>query len=38
MRVYHRPRLFANDDINRTSDKLNDNMLHGWSFINNEES
>ena len=38
MHVYHRPRLFANDDINRTSDKPNANMLYGWSFINNEES
>ena len=36
--VYHRPRLFANDDINRNSDKQNENMLYGWSFINNEES
>ena len=39
MHVYHRPRLFANDDyLNKTSDKPNPNMLPGWSFINNEES
>ena len=38
MHVYHRPRLFANDDTNRTMDKSNPNMLPGWSFINNEES
>ena len=34
MHIYHRPRLFANDDANRDSS----NMLSGWSFINNEES
>ena len=39
MHVYHRPRLFANDDcLNKSSDKPNPNMLSGWSFINNEES
>ena len=38
MHVYHRPRLFANDDnMNRCPDKNNPNMLQGWSFINNEE-
>ena len=38
MHVYQRPRLFANDDnMNRSSDKSNPNMLPGWSFINNEE-
>ena len=36
--VYHRPRLFANDDLfNNNSDKNISNMLNGWSFINNEE-
>ena len=35
--VYHKPRLFANDDLfNKTTEKPN-NMLSGWSFINNEE-
>ena len=39
VKMYNRPRLFANDD-NDTGDvsdigKLN--MLSGWSFINNEE-
>ena len=40
IRVYHKPRLFANDDyLNRTSERLNNpNMLPGWSFINNDES
>ena len=39
MHVYHRPRLFANDEyLNKSSDKPNPNMLSGWSFINNEES
>ena len=39
MHVYHRPRLFANDDsLNKSSDKQNPNMLPGWSFVNNEES
>ena len=39
MHIYHRPRLFANDDnLNRSSDKQNPNMLPGWSFVNNEES
>ena len=40
MHVYHKPRLFANDDyLNRTSERLNNpNMLPGWSFINNDES
>ena len=39
MHVYQRPRLFANDDnLSRSSDKPNPNMLPGWSFINNEES
>ena len=39
MHVYHRPRLFANDEyLNKSSDKPNPNMLAGWSFINNEES
>jgi len=33
MHVYHRPRLFANDDLFRNSD----NMLSGWSFINNDD-
>ena len=37
MHVYQKPRLFANDDNNRSSDKSNPNMLPGWSFINNEE-
>ena len=38
MHVYQRPRLFANDDnLSRSSDKPNPNMLPGWSFINNEE-
>ena len=40
MHVYHKPRLFANDDyLNKTSERPNiQNMLPGWSFINNEES
>ena len=39
MHVYHRPRLFANDEyLNKNTDKPNPNMLPGWSFINNEES
>jgi hypothetical protein len=33
MHVYHKPRLFANDDLFRNSD----NMLNGWSFINNDD-
>ena len=39
MHIYHRPRLFANDDnLNISSDRPNPNMLPGWSFVNNEES
>ena len=39
MHVYQRPRLFANDDnMNRSSDKVNPNMFPGWSFVNNEDS
>ena len=38
MHVYHRPRLFANDDLfNKTSDMEEPHMLKDWSFINNEE-
>ena len=38
MHVYHRPRLFANDDyVNNSNDKDYQNILPGWSFINNEE-
>ena len=38
MHVYHRPRLFANDDyVNNTTDKAYQNILPGWSFINNDE-
>ena len=38
MHVYHRPRLFANDDyVNNTTDKAFQNILPGWSFINNDE-
>ena len=33
MYIYHRPRLFANDDLFRNPD----NMLSGWSFINNDD-
>ena len=38
VKMYNRPRLFANDDCGDVSDigKIN-NMLSGWSFINNEE-
>jgi serine/threonine protein kinase len=36
--LFHRPRLFANDDLlNNNSDKSNSNILKNWSFINNEE-
>ena len=35
---YHKPRLFANEDLlNKSSDKQDPNKLFGWSFINNEE-
>ena len=36
--IYHRPRLFANDELfNKTSDMEEPHMLKDWSFINNEE-
>ena len=38
VKVYHKPRLFANDDyLNNTADKPYQNILPGWSFINNED-
>ena len=39
IKYYHRPRLFANDDLlNKTEeDKPIPNILEGWSFINKDE-
>ena len=38
MHFYHKPRLFANDDLfYKITEKQNPNNLMGWSFINNEE-
>ena len=37
IKYYHRPRLFANDDLfNKTEDKPIPNMLEGWSFISKD--
>ena len=37
IKYYHRPRLFANDDLlNKTEDKPMTNMLEGWSFISKD--
>ena len=37
IKYYHRPRLFANDDLlNKTEDKPMTNMIEGWSFISKD--
>ena len=36
--LYHKPRLFTNDDLfSKTSDKPDPQNLMGWSFVNSEE-
>ena len=38
IKYYNRPRLFANDDfLDKTEEQYNQNILKGWSFVNNND-